>query len=203
VWEAKSGKILHRLQGHADEVTSANFSADGKWIITSSKDATARVWDASTGHQITVLAGHSDWVNRAEFSPDSRLALTASRDKTTLVWQRYGENEWRVKARLFGHTLSVVRARFSSGSESVVTASKDGTARVWRLNESLPPPPPGLTPTKSSPVKACDVCWPSSEEIYTLAANRIRHANSRLDPVGHFHDTRYKIIRRFIPKRIE
>jgi len=202
LWEAKSGKLLHRLQGHADEVTSANFSADGKWIITSSKDSTARVWDASTGRQLTVLTGHRDWVNRAEFSPDSRLALTASRDKTTLVWQRYGETEWRVKARLFGHSLSVVRARFSSGSKSIVTASRDGTARVWRLNETLSPSP-GLTPTKSSPVEACDVCWPSSEEIYTLAANRIRHADSRLDPVEHFHDTRYKIIRWFIPKRIE
>jgi WD40 repeat protein len=112
----------------------------------------------------------------------------------------------RVKARLFGHSQGV-RARFSSDSKSIVTASRDGTARVWRLDEPLPPFQ-GLRPTKSSPVEECEVCWPSSEEIYAMAANRNRHANSGLAREGredflHFHNTRYKIFRWFTSERVK
>jgi WD40 repeat protein len=36
------------LDRHAGAVNSATFSPDGKWIVTSGSDHTARVWDAAT-----------------------------------------------------------------------------------------------------------------------------------------------------------
>ena len=67
---------------------------------------------------------------------------------------------------------------------------------------------PRLTPIQAYPVEGCDVCWPSSEEIYPLAANRISSTNIQLNPEErkeflHFHDTRYKIIRWFIGDRVK
>ena len=46
-----------RLVGHQNWVVTANFSPDGKRIVTASWDKTARVWDAATGAEIMVLAG--------------------------------------------------------------------------------------------------------------------------------------------------
>lgn len=197
VWEAKSGRLLHRLQGHSDELTGAAFSADGRWIITAGKDAAARVWDAGTGRTVAVLTGHRDWVTGAEFSPDARLAVTASRDRTALVWERPGEGAWRVKARLFGHSLGV-RAHFSPDGSSVVTASRDGTARVWRLNEPALPSG-GMKPPKASPVADCEICWPSSDEIRTLAAERGAHASPQMvrlvrERFLRSHDIRYRVL---------
>ncbi len=35
------------LRGHEDRVTSATYSADGKRVVTASRDGTARIWTVS------------------------------------------------------------------------------------------------------------------------------------------------------------
>ncbi|MBW4512470.1 MAG: hypothetical protein KME64_39160 [Scytonematopsis contorta HA4267-MV1] len=42
------------LKGHQGSINSAKFSLDGKRIVTSSTDGTARVWNLS-GKQLTIL----------------------------------------------------------------------------------------------------------------------------------------------------
>src|SRR5262249_50008117 len=65
-------------------VVSAAFSPDGKWIVTASWDATARIWDAVTGKEVRVLRGHRCSLRSASFSTDGRRVLTVSSGK---VWR--------------------------------------------------------------------------------------------------------------------
>ena len=51
-------RVEHVLQGHTDQVSGAAFSPDGRHIVTSSRDGTARVWDSETGRELNVLKGH-------------------------------------------------------------------------------------------------------------------------------------------------
>jgi WD40 repeat protein len=44
LWDAETGKELHRFEGHTDEVYDVAFSADGRFLVSGSKDKTARVW---------------------------------------------------------------------------------------------------------------------------------------------------------------
>ncbi len=60
---------------------SAVFSPDGKSVVTSSDDGTARVWDLK-GKQLALLSGHNGRVMSAHFSPDGRRVVTASQDET-------------------------------------------------------------------------------------------------------------------------
>ena len=46
---AATGKEVTALRGHEDWVNSAQFSPDGKQIVTASLDKTARVWEVATG----------------------------------------------------------------------------------------------------------------------------------------------------------
>jgi WD40 repeat protein len=46
IWNAETGKALSTLSGHADDITYAEFSPDGRFVITISRDKTARLWDA-------------------------------------------------------------------------------------------------------------------------------------------------------------
>lgn len=55
------------LRGHVAAVTQVSFSPDGRTLLTSSLDATARLWDIPTGDPIAVLAGHADSVTAACF----------------------------------------------------------------------------------------------------------------------------------------
>ena len=46
---AHASAQLSRYRGHEDSVNSAAFSADGKQVVTASRDKTARLWDSATG----------------------------------------------------------------------------------------------------------------------------------------------------------
>ena len=68
---------------------SADFSSDGRRVVTGSWDRTARVWDAESRKTIAILAGHTDRVNSAAFSPNALRVVTASSDKTARIWRLF------------------------------------------------------------------------------------------------------------------
>jgi WD40 repeat protein len=54
------------MRGHTNWVGTAEFSPDGRRVVTASDDSTARVWDSATGTLIAELKGHSDSLNTAK-----------------------------------------------------------------------------------------------------------------------------------------
>ena len=126
IWELETGKKIHRL-GHSSWVNSANFSTDGKYVITSSDDSSARIWDVVSGNEIHRL-GHSSSVNSANFSTDGKYVITSSDDSTARIWEVESGKEFHT---LRGHIDIVNLASFSADGKYVVTASYDNTARIW------------------------------------------------------------------------
>jgi eukaryotic-like serine/threonine-protein kinase len=121
---------------HSNRVTSAMFSRDGRYVVTSAADNTAWVWDANTGKHVSGPFTHSAEINTAEFSPDGQLVVTASDDKTARVWDaRTG----RPVTDPIPHPARVELARFSPGSRTFVTLCDDRAARLWdaRTGRSL------------------------------------------------------------------
>jgi WD40 repeat protein len=128
LWDALSGQVIRRFEGHTAQVYDAAFSPDGKRIVTASGDDTARIWDAATGATIAVLNGHSDSVLSAAFSRQGDRIVTASADETVRVWDAE-----KTIAVLAGHSGPVRSAVFSPDGERILTASDDATARIWRI----------------------------------------------------------------------
>ena len=62
------------LRGHADYVSDAVFSPDGRHIVTTSDDGNARIWETQSGRSLHVLQGASGQV--PIFSPSGRLLAT-------------------------------------------------------------------------------------------------------------------------------
>ncbi|MBW4605748.1 MAG: AAA-like domain-containing protein [Hassallia sp. WJT32-NPBG1] len=89
LWD-KYGKQLARFQGYSDIVNSANFSHDGKLIVTGSNDKTARVWNTS-GKQLLLLGGHEKELEFAAFSPNGKYILTTTNDRKTKIWSNDGK----------------------------------------------------------------------------------------------------------------
>ena len=130
LWEALSGQMIRRLEGHGAQVYDAAFSPDGKRIVTASADNTARIWNAATGETMAVLSGHSNSVLSAAFSRQGDKVVTASLDETVRVWDAEARTTIAV---LTGHSGPVRSAVFSPDGERILTASDDTTARIWRI----------------------------------------------------------------------
>jgi WD40 repeat protein len=130
LWDAQSGQVIRRFEGHEAQVYDAAFSPDGKRIVTASADNTARIWDAATGASIAVLNGHSGSVVSAAFSSQGDRIVTASLDETVRVWDAKARETIAV---LKGHAGPVWSAVFSPDGERILTASDDTTARIWRV----------------------------------------------------------------------
>jgi WD40 repeat protein len=109
-------------------IDHAQFSPDGRRLVTVSYDGTARLWDAATGNPIGQPMKHEGFVNSAQFSPDGQWVVTASGDKTARLWDAATGN---AVGQIMKHNGLVNSAQFSPDGRRVVTASYDGTARLW------------------------------------------------------------------------
>ena len=79
--------VVHELRGHTDAIYNAEWTRDGKRLLTASDDSTARIWNVADGTAQVVLRGHDDDVYRAHLSTDERFVATSSLDGTVRVWQ--------------------------------------------------------------------------------------------------------------------
>jgi WD40 repeat protein len=67
-------------------VSSADFSPDGKRVVTGSHDGNVKIWDAEAGKELLTLKGHTDEVTNVSFSHTGRYILTAARDGGAILW---------------------------------------------------------------------------------------------------------------------
>ncbi len=86
VWEVDTGREVFTREGHKDDVSALVFSADGRWLASSSFDGTAKLWDPMTGQEQRTLEGHAGPVLGVAFHPDNGRLATAARDGTVRVW---------------------------------------------------------------------------------------------------------------------
>jgi WD40 repeat protein len=150
IWDARSGTLLARLEGHEKPVNVVStsypdqretierrcygivnavaISLDGQRIVSGSSDNTVRVWHTETGVELTRLDGHESRVNAVAFSPDGRRIGSASYDRTVRIWDAETGTQL---ARLDGHRDSVEAITFSPDGRRVVSGSADLTLRIW------------------------------------------------------------------------
>lgn len=121
--------------GHSNGVYAIDSDAEGRKIVTSSEDGTARIWDASTGREILVLRGHEGAVNSARFDPAGTRIVTAGRDKTVRLWDAATGAELLV---LRGHENAVQFACFDAAGRRILSTSAEFASRVWEADTGKP-----------------------------------------------------------------
>jgi len=67
-------KLLHRLEGHKDDIHAVGFSPDGSRAVTGSYDHDLRLWRVADGKEIAHMTGHGDKVYSLAVAPDGIIA---------------------------------------------------------------------------------------------------------------------------------
>jgi WD40 repeat protein len=116
-----------QLKGHQDWVEDMQISPDGQFIVTASRDATAKIWSVE-GQLLHTLTGHQQRVLTSKFSPDGQSILTASYDRTVRLWNLQGQQQ--LKIMIPG--LDPKSVSFSPDGKSIMAETINHT--VWVLS---------------------------------------------------------------------
>src|SRR5262249_20339111 len=130
--------------GHTSAVAGAQFTQDGKRLVTWSSDAgtedvegrkvwAVKVWEAGTGKEnlAFLLKGHRGEAIRVALSPDGQRLASASEDGAVKLWDLAAGQETRT---LWGHARAVSALSFSPDGQRLASASYDGVVKVWDVN---------------------------------------------------------------------
>jgi eukaryotic-like serine/threonine-protein kinase len=132
IWSMVSRDPVVSLR-HQKRVNYAEFSSDGRHIVTASWDNTARKWNARTGAAATPPLRHDNPVNWARFDPSGKKIVTASRDKTVRIWS----SETGQELNRFVHADALAESHsfdFSPDGRRLVTIAGE-TLQVWDMDQ--------------------------------------------------------------------
>jgi WD40 repeat protein len=107
------------------------FSADGRFIVTSHADRAPRLWNAATGALIANLAPQTDTVYGVRFSPDSKLVATANFDGIVKIWDvATGTLRHTVGSKKDQHYFAVWNPKDNSFVTKSIKKGK-GEVNIW------------------------------------------------------------------------
>lgn len=123
-----TGAIIRTFGGHANTVDSARFSLDGRRLLTTGHDQTARIWDVESGQLLQTLTGHTARVYEGTWSPDGERCATASLDGTAIVWST---RDGRRLATFRDHQKEILSIDWSPNGKWIASGGLDEVIRVW------------------------------------------------------------------------
>jgi WD40 repeat protein len=140
VWEAATGKLKTKLEGHTDWIWSIAFSPDGKQLASGSSDGSVILWDvANLKKQINFSSSPPPPANTPPpsvvntvltltFSPDGKQMALGGSDMQIHIANPV---DGKIVRSLRGHTSSITGLAFHPDGKLLVSGSKDRTVRLW------------------------------------------------------------------------
>jgi WD40 repeat protein len=138
LWDIPSQSRKSELKGHRLWVTSLAFTPDGRALVSSSVDRTAKLWNLADGPGRGSFTNLSSNAQYSRMSPDGTVLATSSSDHLQRI--RLQEIPSGVPIReLIGHQDLLTEAAFSPDGTSIITASADGSVRLWSVRPAPKP----------------------------------------------------------------
>jgi WD40 repeat protein len=124
IWDADSGKALHRLS-HPLYSFSVAISPDGRTLLTDQ----LTIVDIATGKEKNRLLPRPNDLQFVALSPDNATAaVAASGTKNIVLWDMQTGKQIRT---LTGRAGDVFRPAFSPDGKTVAAGGEDKTLRLW------------------------------------------------------------------------
>eukprot|EP00958_Prasinococcus_capsulatus_P015250 scaffold1626_cov372-Prasinococcus_capsulatus_cf.AAC.4 len=119
------------LEEHTDEVWHVQFSHNGKFVASASKDHTAIIWEIVSPVDVRMkhrLQEHTEPLSFVAWSPDDSLLLTCSNDTSVKLWDTHTGVCKRTYSR---HVEFVTSCAWLPDGERFVTGGMDKNMYMW------------------------------------------------------------------------
>ncbi len=128
VWDLKTDKIKHELQGHINMI-SAEFTLDGKRIITRG-NLVCRVWNAETGEHLYAANIPISKYKPNLLSPDGSVYSLIEEDGQVGIYDaKTAELRYKVK----GQPGKIVSVIYRPDSKALATINSEGSLRGYHI----------------------------------------------------------------------
>jgi WD40 repeat protein len=124
-----AAKLVQTVENHADWVLSCALTADGKYLVTSSRDKTAKVWNLQARESVVTFPEHQSPVYGVAVKPDGSLGYSVGGDKQLRVWRVAGDGKQVTSAG--GHNDEIYRLAINRSGTRLVSGGADRAVRLW------------------------------------------------------------------------
>jgi len=140
IWNAENGNILFSMLGkkktqldkfkfyYPDIITAAQYSPDGKKILTVYLDSSVKIWDAATRKLLRDIKRDFVYVNSASFSADGKkfaLALASGNIEIREI------NSGSLTANLKGKANYLQSVELSKDGKRLLISNETGSAKIF------------------------------------------------------------------------
>lgn len=145
LWRIHIGALLAKFEGHGADpnddrnsrVYSAQFVDQGRKVLTSGADYTARLWSAEgedVGRQLRVFSGHQGGIRSAAANTGFNQIVTASDDGDLRVW--HPDSNEPLYVLTDAHVGGVRSVIYFPDGRHFVSVGLDKTLKLWDATQS-------------------------------------------------------------------
>ena len=127
LWDATTQTKLVRLE-HTAIVWNAEFSPDGRWLVSTHGDGSILIWSVQERERIANLNEHSGPVRAVAFSRDGKRIASGSDDRSIIIWNA---ESGRKEDVLLSHSTRITGAAFLSDTGLLASCDIDTSAWLW------------------------------------------------------------------------
>lgn len=118
--------VAMSLEGHSRETYDIEYSPNGKFLASNSRDETIRIWDSITKKNLKIIQ-NKGYSNNLAYSPDG-LKIAADSDDSIRIWN---VKTAKLLHTLKGHTDVILDIAYSPDGKIIASNSRDDTLRLW------------------------------------------------------------------------
>ncbi|HZV07189.1 MAG TPA: WD40 repeat domain-containing protein [Gemmataceae bacterium] len=124
VWDATTGRQLHRLEGHGHVVRALAFASDNTRLAAACGDGSLRIWDVNAEKLIVTIKGSFD---AAVFTRDGKVVIGAD-GKGAGLWNA---TTGRPLTRLAGLSGGLFSVAVSPNDKQIASCDQNGLILLW------------------------------------------------------------------------
>jgi hypothetical protein len=123
-----SGQLEQTFENHADWVLDLAFTPDARYLLTASRDKTAKVWDRMARDSVVTFPDHRHAVTSIISAPDGAVALSGGEDGLVRWWSIADGKQLR---SISAQGRGVSKLAFTPNRPILVTCGNGGAAHLW------------------------------------------------------------------------